>query len=132
VRKAKGKKQRVVPLGKKAGQYLKEYLEHIRPRWARKNPKERRMFLNHSGLPLSKGSVQAFLRIYRLEAGIKKPVSPHTLRRSCATHLLQQGADIRYVQKLLGHKNLRTTQVYTKLMPVDVKKTHNATHPKLK
>jgi len=129
VRKGKGKKQRAVPLGKSAAKYLKEYLENIRPRWARKNPKERKMFLNHSGLPLSRGSVQGFLRKYRIEAGIKKPVSPHTLRRSCATHLLQQGADIRYVQKLLGHKNLRTTQVYTRLMPMDVKKTHNKTHP---
>jgi len=129
IRKGKGGKQRVVPLGKGAVKYLKEYLEHIRPWWARKNPKERRLFLNHSGLPLNGDSVRAFLRLYRIAAGIKKTVSPHTLRRTCATHMLQQGADIRYIQKLLGHKYLSTTQTYTKVMPLDLKKTHNKTHP---
>jgi integrase/recombinase XerD len=64
-----------------------------------------------------------------LAAGIDKPVSPHTLRRSCATHMLAAGADIRYIQKLLGHKELKTTQQYTKVVPVDVKKTHTKTHP---
>ena len=78
---------------------------------------------------LSADSVRTFLRRYRIAAGIKKPVSPHTLRRSCATHMLQQGADIRYVQKLLGHRHIRTTQYYTKVMPIDVKKTHAKTHP---
>ena len=129
IRKGKGGKQRVVPLGKKAVRYLREYLEKIRPRHGRKNPKERRLFLNHSGFPLSSGSIRYFLRQYRLQAGIKKPVSPHTLRRTCATHLLEQGADIRYVQKLLGHKRLSTTQVYTRVRPLEVKKTHDRTHP---
>jgi integrase/recombinase XerD len=131
IRKGKGRKQRVVPLGKTAVHYLKQYLEHIRPWWVRKNPKERALFLNHSGLALNGDSVRTFLRRYRLEAGIKKTVSPHTLRRTCATHMLSQGADIRYIQKLLGHKRLSTTQVYTKVMPVDLKKTHNKTHPKI-
>ena len=129
IRKGKGKKQRVVPLSKRAVKYLKEYLEKIRPWHGRKNLKERSLFLNDSGLPLKKGSVQFFIRKYRIEAGIKKPVSPHTLRRTCATHFLQKGADIRYVQELLGHRHLRTTQFYTKVMPVEVKKTHNNTHP---
>jgi integrase/recombinase XerD len=129
IRKGKGKKQRVVPLGKTAVKHTREYLEHIRPWWARKNPKEKKLFLNHHGLPLSDDSVRAFLRRYRIAAGIKKPVSPHTLRRSCATHMLQQGADIRYIQKLLGHKYLSTTQAYTKVIPVDLKQTHNRTHP---
>lgn len=129
IRKGKGRKQRVVPLGKNGVKYLREYLEHIRPWWARKNPKERRLFLNHSGFALTKWSVHGFLRKYRIEAGIKKSASPHTFRRSCATHMLQNGADIRYVQKLLGHKRLSTTQRYTKVMPVEVKKTHEKTHP---
>lgn len=128
----KGKKQRVVPLSKGAVKYLKEYLEKIRPWHGRKNPKERSLFLNNSGLPLKKGSVQSFMRKYRIEAGIKKPVSPHTFRRTCATHLLQQGADIRYIQKLLGHRRLSTTQLYTKVIPVDVKEIHNKTHPNIR
>jgi integrase/recombinase XerD len=129
IRKGKGGKQRVVPLGKNAIQYLREYLEKIRPYYARKNPKERRLFLLNTGLPLSPESVRAFIRTYRIMAGIKKPVAPHALRRTCATHLLQQGADIRYIQELLGHSHLSTTQIYTKVMPVEVKETHDRTHP---
>jgi integrase/recombinase XerD len=132
IRKGKGKKQRVTPLGKKAIQYLKEYLVKIRPRYARKNPKERALFLSHSGLPLTGNNVRVFLRKYRISAGIKKGVSPHTLRRTCATHLMQQGADIRYIQKLLGHRHLSTTQAYTKVMPVDLKETHSKTHPNVR
>ncbi|CAB1063833.1 Site-specific tyrosine recombinase XerD, partial [Olavius sp. associated proteobacterium Delta 1] len=129
IRKGKGKKQRVVPLGKNARKYLKEYLEKIRPWYARKNPKERKLFLNQSGLPMTAVNVRVNLRKYRDEAGIKKSASPHTFRRSCATHLLQNGADIRYIQQLLGHRHLKTTQAYTKVMPLEVKQTHNKTHP---
>ena len=129
--KGKGKKERVVPIGKKAASYLEKYLIEVRPHYARNNPKERSLFLTHSGLPLSANNVRGFLRKYRIQAGIKKGVSPHTFRRTCATHLLQQGVDIRYIQELLGHKSLKTTQVYTKVMPVDIKETHNKTHPDL-
>jgi integrase/recombinase XerD len=129
IRKAKGRKQRVVPLSKPAVGFLREYLEKIRPWWARKNVKERRLFLNHFGGPMTGDNVRSFLRRYRLAAGIKKPVSPHTLRRTCATHMLSAGADIRYVQKLLGHSRLSTTQLYTKVMPAEVKQTHTKTHP---
>ena len=131
VRKAKGRKQRVVPLGTQATKYLKEYLEKIRPHYAKKNPKERKLFLSNAGLPLTGGALQCLIRTSRIAAGIKKPVSPHVFRRSCATHLIQQGADVRYVQKLLGHSRLKTTQFYTKVMPVEVKKTHERTHRKL-
>jgi len=129
IRKGKGKKQRVVPLGKNAAKHLREYLVKIRPHYARKNPKERSLFLLNSGFPITPESIRSFIREYRLQARIKKRVSPHTFRRTCATHLLQQGADIRYIQKLLGHKRLDTTQAYTKVMPVEVKKTHDTTHP---
>ena len=129
VRKGKGNKQRVVPLGKHAIRYLREYLEKVRPFYAKKNPKERRIFLLNTGLAMTPESVRGILFKYRQQAGIKKSASPHTLRRSCATHLLQNGADIRYIQKLLGHRHLSTTQAYTKIMPVDVKKTHEKTHP---
>jgi integrase/recombinase XerD len=132
IRKGKGRTQRVVPLGKAALKYLKEYLYRIRPYYVRKNPRQRTLFVNHSGGSLSAGCIYYFLRKYRLAAGIKKPVSPHTFRRTCATHLLQQGADIRYIQELLGHRHLKTTQLYTKVLPVEVKKTHERTHPNRK
>jgi site-specific recombinase XerD len=129
--KGKGKKDRVVPIGKKAASYLEKYLVEVRPHDARNNPKERSLFLTCAGRPLTAISVRYFLTNYRNKAGIKKGVSPHTLRRTCATHLLQQGVDIRYIQELLGHKSLKTTQAYTKVMPVDVKETHNKTHPNI-
>ena len=131
VAKGKGRKQRVVPLSKTAIEFLKEYLEKIRPWWTRKDRRQRRLFLNHHGQPLTGDSIRTFLRRYRIEAGIKKPVSPHTLRRSCATHMLTAGADIRHVQQLLGHSRLTTTQFYTKVRPVEVKATHGNTHPKV-
>ncbi|MCG6944283.1 MAG: tyrosine-type recombinase/integrase [Deltaproteobacteria bacterium] len=129
IRKGKGGKQRLVPLGRNALQYLKEYLKKIRPRYSGKNPGERTLFLTSSGIPMQPSTVRQAIRNYRIRAGIKKKVSPHTLRRSCATHMLQQGADIRYIQKLLGHSRLSTTQLYTKVAPVDVKKTHERYHP---
>jgi len=132
IRKGKGKKQRVVPLGKNARKFLKEYLEKIRPWYGRKNPKERKLFLNQSGLPMTPANIYVNFCKYRDCAGIKKSASPHTFRRSCATHLLQNGADIRYIQKLLGHRHLKTTQAYTKVMPVEIKQTHNKTHPNIR
>jgi integrase/recombinase XerD len=129
IRKAKGKKQRVVPLGKPAASHLRQYLEKIRPHYARKHPRQRRLFLLNTGAAMTPGSIRAALGHYRRQAGIKKPVSPHAFRRTCATHLLAAGADIRYVQQLLGHRHLRTTQDYTKVIPVDIKQIHNRTHP---
>jgi integrase/recombinase XerD len=129
IRKAKGRKQRVVPLGRSASQYLREYLEKIRPYYAKKNPKERRLFINHSGLAMTPEAIRQIIRKHRIDAGIKKSVSPHTLRRTCATHLVQQGADIRYVQELLGHSRLSTTHIYAKVMPKEVKEMHDTYHP---
>ncbi|MCP4082240.1 MAG: tyrosine-type recombinase/integrase [Planctomycetaceae bacterium] len=129
IRRGKGGKDRAVPLGKSAFRYLKDYLENVRPVHAETNPGQPRLFLNSSGGPLSAESVRAFLRNYRLKAGINRPVSPHTFRRTCASHMLQQGADIRHIQELLGHKLLKTTQAYTKVRPKEVKDTHRRTHP---
>ena len=132
VRRGKGNTQRVVPLGKSAAQCLGKYMEKIRAGQDGKNTESTQaLFLNRFGRPLAGGSVHAMLRKYRRMARIKKPVSPHTFRRTCATHLLQQGADIRYIQELLGHKHLGTTQIYTRVLPVEVKQTHQVTHPQL-
>ena len=127
IRLGKGRKDRIVPIGKSAAKRLESYLHSARPKTDAGGMKA--LFLNRLGYPLSGGCVHALLRKYRIATGIKKSVSPHTLRRTCATHLLQQGVDIRYIQKLLGHKRLETTQVYTKVMPMEVKQTHEKTHP---
>jgi site-specific recombinase XerD len=118
-----------VPIGTQAVKFLKEYLEKIRPHYSKKNPKTRALFLTANGMPMTGGCVRQILRRYRIMAGIKKPVSPHAFRRSFATHMLQEGVDIRYIQEILGHRHLRTTQHYTKVMPVDLKKTHEKSHP---
>jgi integrase/recombinase XerD len=131
IRKGKGNRQRVVPIGKNAATYLQEYLKNIRPRYARKNKQQRRLFLTDQGKPVTGNSIRTSLFHYKKAAGITKTASPHSFRRSCATHLLQQGADIRYVQKLLGHRHIRTTQIYTRVYPIDLKKTHTRTHPGL-
>lgn len=125
----KGGKDRVVPLSKPARTHLARYLCEARPWYTKKKPREKRLFVNRSGLPFTAINVRAFLRKYRITAGIEKSVSPHTLRRTCATHFLKQGADIRYVQELLGHQRLSTTQAYTRLIPSDIKDIHNRTHP---
>jgi site-specific recombinase XerD len=125
----KGRRQRVVPLSKAACRSLKRYLDQVRPGQARKNRSERRVFLLRAGRPMTPESVREILRKYRVLAGISTAVSPHTFRRTCATHLLQQGADIRYIQQLLGHRHLRTTQFYTRVSPKEVKATHSQTHP---
>ncbi len=129
IRKGKGRVQRVVPMTKAAVSYTKEYMIRIRPRWAKKAPRQRRLFLANNGKAMNGSALQAVIRKYRLEAGIKMPVSAHTLRRSCATHMLRSGADIRYIQALLGHRHLKTTQVYTRVAVADLKQTHNQTHP---
>ncbi len=127
IRLGKGRKDRVVPLGKKAGKRLESYLHVVRSKLDANGRSA--LFLNRFGRPLTGYCVHALLRKYRIVTGIKKLVSPHTLRRTCATHLLQQGADIRYIQELLGHKRLETTQAYTKVIPMEVKQTHERTHP---
>jgi integrase/recombinase XerD len=132
IRRGKGNRQRVVPLGKQAARYLTEYLNRIRPVYARKSPKTRILFLCQNGRSMTRGAIRARLKEYRQSAGIDKPVSPHVFRRTCATHLLQGGADIRYVQKLLGHKEITTTQRYTRIKPTDIKQVHEQTHPNQK
>jgi integrase/recombinase XerD len=129
IRKAKGRVQRVAPLTKTAASYVNEYLTHIRPQWAKKAPKQRKLFLLNTGCGLNANALAAMIRKYRLCAKINMPVSAHTFRRTCATHMLRCGADIRYVQALLGHRSLRTTQVYTRVAAADIKQTHTKTHP---
>lgn len=129
VRKGKGGGQRVVPLGKTASAWLRRYLQESRSYWVRKTPGQHRLFVLNTGAALTPAGLRDRLRGFRRQADIDKPVSPHTFRRTCATHMLQAGADVRAIQKLLGHRHLKTTQGYLKIMPVEVKQMHAATHP---
>ncbi|MBO0469289.1 site-specific tyrosine recombinase XerD [Enterococcus sp. DIV0242_7C1] len=123
----KGDKERIIPLGDYAIQWIEKYLEEARPMLTKKNPNETHLFVNHHGKPLSRQGVWKNLKQIVQEAGIDKNITPHTLRHSFATHLLENGADLRIVQELLGHADISTTQIYThitKQRMADVYKQH--------
>ncbi|EMF0103573.1 site-specific tyrosine recombinase XerD [Enterococcus hirae] len=108
----KGDKERIIPLGDYAIQWLERYLDEARPLLVA-NPSETHVFVNHHGTGLSRQGIWKNLKQLVREAGINKEVTPHTLRHSFATHLLENGADLRTVQELLGHADISTTQIYT-------------------
>ncbi len=132
VNEGKGAKDRVVPLGKQAVVFLKAYLAEIRPLMVRKGNDQGHLWLSLYGTPLSKESVGAMVQQAGRAAGIGKRVSPHTLRHTFATHMVKNGADVILVSQLLGHADLRSTQIYVKVAGVDVKKSHQETHPREK
>jgi len=124
--KGKGGKERLVPFGEKAFLALSEYL-NIREAFG---PKEDFVFLNRFGKRLSQRWVQKSLKAYALKGGIFKPVTPHLLRHTFATHLLDRGADLRAIQELLGHSRLSTTQRYTHVTPTRLMEVYDHAHPR--
>ncbi len=129
--KGKGRKVRLVPVGDVAIEALEQYLEGGRPHLTAKSPAdEGRLFVSRSGRPLSSSDVQRRLRRHLLRAGAPAGTSPHTLRHSFATHLLEGGADLRSIQELLGHSSLRTTQVYTHVSATHLRKAYRKAHPR--
>ncbi len=125
----KGSKERIVPLGSSALFHLKGYLESARPRLTagKLTPS---LFLGPKGRPLTRQGFWRILRVYSRRAGIQKRVTPHTLRHSFATHLLERGADIRSVQMMLGHADISTTQIYTHIDREWLKEIHHRYHPR--
>ena len=133
VRRGKGRKERLVPLGSHALVSLKHYVAMLRddPR-AGEHPKagEAPLFINKHGGRLSTRSVRRKVSKYLAKAGLDPAISPHTLRHSFATHLLDNGADLRSVQELLGHQSLSTTQVYTHLTTQRMRDAYDEAHPR--
>lgn len=125
----KGRKERVVPLGAAAAAYLQRYIDDVRPRWDRAG-KSPYVFLSNRGRPLSRKTVWSMIRRYARAAGIQKPLSPHTLRHSFATHLLANEAPLRVIQELLGHADIATTQVYTHVDAPRLLNVHRRFHPR--
>jgi integrase/recombinase XerD len=125
----KGNKERVVPLGKKAIEGLRKYLDVSRPKFLGSNESDF-VFLSRLGKKISRQSLWKIIKRYAREARIKKPIWPHTLRHSFATHLLERGADLRAVQEMLGHANISTTQIYTHINKDRLKTTHRKFHPR--
>jgi integrase/recombinase XerD len=126
----KGSKQRVVPLGEPAIRALGDYLSQLRPKLVRAVPDSPWVFVSRGGKPLTREMLWILVKKYTLRAGLNRRVSPHTLRHSFATHLLAGGADLRTVQELLGHANIRTTQHYTHVDRDRLKAIHHKFHPR--
>ncbi|MHB1294987.1 MAG: site-specific tyrosine recombinase XerD [Anaerolineae bacterium] len=122
-------KQRVIPFHHRAVEALVRYLEQSRPRLARSD-EEPALFLNHRGHRLTRQGLWLIIKKYVEEVGIDAPVTPHTLRHSFATHLLNGGADVREVQGLLGHANISTTQVYTQISHEKLREMYDEAHPR--
>jgi len=125
----KGSKERLLPVGGRAKNFLNDYLIHCRP-GIQKDKGSSSVFLSRNGNPLTRAMINNILRKWSQVAGINKSVSPHTLRHSFATHLLEGGADLRFVQALLGHSDISTTQIYTHLDKHHLKEVYQTHHPR--
>lgn len=124
----KGNKRRIVPIGAHARSAVLEYLQVVRPRWAK--PASRAVFLTARGKAMTRQGFWSLVKKYAKAAGIVKPISPHKLRHSFATHLLAGGADLRSVQSMLGHADVSTTQIYTHVQGDHLRKMHERYHPR--
>jgi integrase/recombinase XerD len=125
----KGSKERLVPTGTIACQAVADYLARGRPKLV-KDPGERSLFVNHHGRRMTRQGFWKIMKKYAAEAGIKKSITPHTLRHSFATHLLENGADVRAVQEMLGHADISTTQVYTHVNRGRLRDVYKNSHPR--
>lgn len=127
--RGKGDKERVVPMGEYAAEALKAYLVDARPVLGKKG-KPSHVFLNHRGEKLSRQGIWKIIKQHALKAGIRQSLTPHMLRHSFATHLIENGADLRSVQTLLGHVDISTTQIYTHVARARLKEIHKQHHPR--
>ncbi|WP_226532808.1 site-specific tyrosine recombinase XerD [Microbacterium paraoxydans] len=128
--RGKGSKERIVPIGSYAREAVDAYLTRVRPALAAKGRASARLFLGARGAPLSRQSAWLVIRAAAEKAQITAEVSPHTLRHSFATHLLQGGADVRVVQELLGHSSVATTQIYTHVSVDTLRDIYATSHPR--
>lgn len=126
-------RQRVVSIGRVALEWVRKYLDGSRPFLLRRNRETQKpeyLFLNAEGGALRKFNLMTVMRNYRLKGGFKKLITSHSFRVTCATEMLRNRADIRYVQAQLGHELLTSTQIYARVLPTDLKKVHQRTHPR--
>lgn len=125
----KGGKERIIPINDYASKVLRKYLIEARPNLVIPSKEQGYVFLNNQGTAISRQSFFLMLKAMCEKAGIKKEVSPHTLRHSFATHLLEAGTDLRLIQEMLGHEDISTTQVYTHLSNQKLKEIYKGAHP---
>lgn len=125
----KGTKERLIPINDYAAKVLKNYIIEHRPKLLKKQSSPY-VFLNNLGEPISRQSFFILIKKLCVEAGIQKEISPHTLRHSFATHLLEAGTDLRLIQEMLGHEDISTTQIYTHLSKQKIKDVYKTSHPR--
>lgn len=125
----KGRKERVVPVGGRAIEWVERYLREVRPGLA-PGAAEQTLFLSRLQQPISRKTLWQIIKRCARDAGIDKPITPHTLRHSFASHLLANGAELRMIQEMLGHADIATTQIYTHIDPDRLKGVHRRFHPR--
>lgn len=125
----KGSKERYVPMGRMALSWIRHYAEDIRPLWVSRQSGEY-LFLNRRGGPISRQTFWKAIKQYGRAAGIDKDLTPHTMRHSFATHLIENGADLRAVQEMLGHQDISTTQIYTHVSRARLRPVYDKAHPR--
>ena len=125
----KGSKERIVPMGGSAQNALTDYLDRARPKIVRRAAEDT-LFLNHHGRKMSRQGFWQIIQAAARRVEIKTVVTPHMLRHSFATHLLDHGADLRSVQEMLGHADISTTQIYTHVTRTRLKEVYDKTHPR--
>ena len=125
----KGSKERIVPLGKIASDYINRYLVNSRPKLV-KNTLQKSLFVNFHGKPMTRQGFWKIIKKYGKQSGIETEITPHTFRHSFATHLLENGADLRSVQEMLGHADISTTQIYTQVTQKKLQRVHKEFHPR--
>jgi integrase/recombinase XerD len=128
--RGKGSKDRIVPVGEWVLPFLREYLHKGRPRLENRREPSELLFLSKNGRKITRANMVDLIRKYAQRAGLTNRITPHCFRHACATHLLRAGADIRYVQELLGHADLSSTQIYTRIDITFLKQAHGRFHPR--
>ena len=129
IRCSSGGKERIIPLYTAAVRAVREYVENIRPKMIA-SPAETALFVNVSGERMSRQGFWKLIKHYQQTAGIEKDITPHTLRHSFAAHLLENGADLRSIQEMLGHSDISSTQIYAQLVKQNLKSVYNKYHPR--